>query len=272
VVVGVRLSPAIPVRPEHDGTVRKRADIMASGAVPKPDGNIPYHIAIIMDGNGRWAERRNLPRIAGHKAGEESITEIVRTASDWEIGALTLFAFSTENWNRPDNEVRFLMSFNRNLLNNRVNEFHERNIRISHMGRRESIPRSTLKAIDNAVELTRDNTGMCLNIAFNYGGRAEIVDAIRRISSAVSAGELDRDALDEESFRRYLYVPDVPDPDLMIRTAGEMRISNYLIWELAYSEIYVTEVLWPDFRGPDLADAIREYQARERRFGSIKGE
>jgi undecaprenyl diphosphate synthase len=240
--------------------------------VQKPEGKLPGHIAIIMDGNGRWAERRNLPRIAGHKAGEESITDIVRTASEWELGAITLFAFSTENWNRPDNEVEFLMSFNRNLLNNRVDEFHERNIRISHMGRRDKIPRSTLQAIDNAVKLTRDNTGTALNIAFNYGGRPEIIDAVRSLCEDISKGEVEPGDVDEEKFRSYLYVPDVPDPDLLVRTAGEMRISNFLVWELAYTELYITEVLWPDFRSQNLADAIREFQSRERRFGSIQEE
>ena len=245
---------------------------MAGGKVARPDGVLPNHVAIIMDGNGRWAERRNLPRIAGHKAGEESITDIVRAASEWELGALTLFAFSTENWNRPENEVRFLMSFNRNLLNKRVEEFHSRNIRIRHAGRRDRIPPSTLKAIDDAVELTRGNTGLSLNIAFNYGGRAEIVDAVRRLCDDVSRGALDPGEVDEERLRSYLYNPDVPDPDLLIRTAGEMRISNFLVWELAYTEIYVTEVLWPDFRREHLAEAIREYQSRERRFGSIREE
>lgn len=243
---------------------------MKKAKVAKPQGKLPFHVAIIMDGNGRWAERRNLPRIAGHKAGEESITEIVRTASEWELGAITLFAFSTENWNRPDNEVDFLMSFNRNLLNKRVDEFHERNIRIRHMGRREKIPRSTLQAIDNAVELTRDNTGMALNIAFNYGGRAEIVDAVRGLCADISSGRVTPAEVDEEKFHSYLYVPEVPDPDLLVRTAGEMRISNFLVWELAYTELYITEVLWPDFRAQNLADAILEFQSRERRFGSIQ--
>jgi undecaprenyl diphosphate synthase len=245
---------------------------MKKAKVSKPRGKLPFHVAIIMDGNGRWAERRNLPRIAGHKAGEESITDIVRTASDWGLGAITLFAFSTENWNRPDNEVEFLMSFNRNLLNNRVDEFHERNIRIQHMGRRENIPRSTMQAIDNAMELTRDNTGTALNIAFNYGGRAEIVDAVRGLCADISSGKVAPTEVDEDRFRSYLYVPDVPDPDLLVRTAGEMRISNFLVWELAYTELYITEVLWPDFRAQDLADAIVEFQSRERRFGSIQEE
>ena len=245
---------------------------MKETKVRKPEGKLPDHVAIIMDGNGRWATRRGLPRIAGHKAGEESITDVVRASSEWGLGALTLFAFSTENWNRPDNEVKFLMSFNRNLLEKRVEEFHERNIRIRHLGRRDKIPPSTLKTIDNAVELTLNNTGMALNIAFNYGGRAEIVDAIRKLCDDLSRGKINPREMDEESFRAYLYAPEVPDPDLLVRTAGEMRISNFLIWELAYAEIYMTEVLWPDFRRQHLAEAIKEYQSRERRFGSIRGE
>jgi len=243
---------------------------MAEKKVARPEGKLPNHVAIIMDGNGRWATRRDLPRIAGHKAGEKSITDVVRAASEWGLGALTLFAFSTENWNRPENEVKFLMSFNRNLLDKRVKEFHQRNIRINHMGRRDGIPPSTMKTIDNAVELTRNNAGMSLNIAFNYGGRAEIIDALRKLCADLSEGKLKPQELEEETFRRYLYVPDVPDPDLLIRTAGEMRISNFLLWELAYTEIYATDVLWPDFRREHLAEAIREYQNRERRFGSIK--
>ncbi len=245
---------------------------MSEVEVPRPEGELPYHIAIIMDGNGRWAKMRDLPRIAGHKAGERSITDVIRAASEWGIGALTLFAFSTENWNRPENEVRFLMSFNRNLLNNRVQEFHQRNIRIRHLGRRDRIPPSTLKAIDDAVALTRNNTGMSLNIAFNYGGRAELVDAVRALSADVAAGRVDPSEVDEERFRSYLYHPDIPDPDLLIRTAGEMRISNFMIWELAYTEIYVTDVLWPDFDRRHLAEAIRDYQRRERRFGAIREE
>ncbi len=245
---------------------------MSEVEVPRPEGELPYHIAIIMDGNGRWAKMRDLPRIAGHKAGERSITDVIRAASEWGIGALTLFAFSTENWNRPENEVRFLMSFNRNLLNNRVQEFHQRNIRIRHLGRRDRIPPSTLKAIDDAVALTRNNTGMSLNIAFNYGGRAELVDAVRALSADVAAGRVDPSEVDEERFRSYLYHPDIPDPDLLIRTAGEMRISNFMIWELAYTEIYVTDVLWPDFDRRHLAEAIRDYQRRERRFGAISEE
>jgi undecaprenyl diphosphate synthase len=238
----------------------------------KPKGKLPNHVAIIMDGNGRWASQRSLPRIAGHKAGEDAITDIIRAASEWELGALSLFAFSTENWNRPSNEVKFLMSFNRNLLERRVKEFHERNIRIRHLGRRDPIPASTLKTIDKCVELTRNNTGLALNIAFNYGGRAEIIDAIRKLIEDFKDGKVSPQDLDENAFRAYLYAPEIPDPDILIRAAGEMRISNFLIWELAYTEIYMTETLWPDFRRQHLAEALREYQSRERRFGSIREE
>jgi undecaprenyl diphosphate synthase len=238
----------------------------------KPEGQLPHHVAIIMDGNGRWASHRNLPRVAGHKQGEEAITDVIRASSEWELGALSLFAFSTENWNRPENEVKFLMSFNRNLLEKRIDEFHERNIRIRHLGRREPIPDSTLRAIDNAAELTVNNTGLALNIAFNYGGRAEIVDAVRLLCKDVMDRKVDSEEIGEEDFRAYLYAPEIPDPDLLIRTAGEMRISNFLVWELAYAEIYMTETLWPDFRRENLAEAIREYQSRERRFGSIREE
>ncbi len=237
--------------------------------LPRPEGDLPFHVAAIMDGNGRWASSRGLPRIAGHKAGEDSITEIVRVASDWELGALTLFAFSTENWNRPRNEVDFLMSFNRNLLRKRIDEFHARNIRIRHYGRRRQVPDSTIAEIERAVEMTRENTGMALNIAFNYGGRAEIIDGAVRMGEALREGRVTRDELDEESFRRFLYGPGVPDPDLLIRTSGEMRISNFLIYEAAYTEIYVTETLWPDFRAEHLAEAVRYYQGRVRRMGNV---
>ncbi len=228
----------------------------------KPEGPLPRHIAIIMDGNGRWASKRDLPRIAGHKAGEVSITEVVRTASDWGLQALTLFAFSTENWNRPKNEVDFLMSFNRNLLRKRIDEFHQRNIRISHFGRREKIPESTLKEIDKAVLLTRENTGMCLNIAFNYGGRAEIIDATIGMSRAIRENPGILQSIDQKSFKSFFYGPDAPDPELLIRTAGEWRISNFLLYQMAETEIYITDTLWPDFRAEHLAEAIREFQRR----------
>ncbi len=228
----------------------------------KPEGPLPRHIAVIMDGNGRWASRRGLPRIAGHKAGEVSITEVIRTASDWGLEALTLFAFSTENWNRPKNEVDFLMSFNRNLLRKRIDEFHQRNIRISHFGRRDRIPESTIQEIDKAVLLTKGNTGLFLNIAFNYGGRAEIIDATIGLSRAMRENPDILQEIDQASLRRFLYGPGIPDPELLIRTAGEWRISNFLLYQMAEAEIYITEVLWPDFRAEHLAEAIREFQRR----------
>jgi len=235
----------------------------------RPSGPLPGHVAIIMDGNGRWASMRDLPRIAGHKAGEVSITEVIRTASDWGLQALTLFAFSTENWNRPRNEVDFLMSFNRNLLHKRIDEFHARNIRIRHFGRRDPVPPSTLREIDRAVSMTASNTGLNLNIAFNYGGRAEIIDAVRKLGKALREGRETAQRMDEHSFRRFLYGPEIPDPDLLIRTAGEYRISNFLIYQSAYTEIYITETLWPDFRAEHLAEAIRDYQGRARRMGRV---
>jgi undecaprenyl diphosphate synthase len=236
---------------------------------PRPGGVLPGHVAIIMDGNGRWASRKGLPRIAGHKAGEESITEIIRVGSEWELEALSLFAFSTENWNRPRNEIDFLMSFNRNLLRKRMDEFHARNIRVRHYGRRRPIPDSTLEEIDRAVEMTRDNTGTALNIAFNYGGRGEVVDGAVRMGKALRSGEVSRDELNEESFHRFLYGPEVSDPDILIRTAGEMRISNFLLYQTAYTELYFTETLWPDFRAKHLAEAITYFQGRARRMGNV---
>lgn len=238
-------------------------------AYPRPEGTLPPHMAIIMDGNGRWASRKGLPRIAGHKAGEESITEIIRVGSEWELEALSLFAFSTENWNRPRNEVEFLMTFNRNLLRKRMDEFHARNIRVRHYGRRRPIPDATLEEIDRAVERTRSNTGMALNIAFNYGGRAEVIDGTVRMGEALRSGSVSREELNEDTFHRFLYGPEVPDPDILIRTAGEMRISNFLLYQTAYTELYFTETLWPDFRAGNLAEAVTYFQGRARRMGNV---
>ncbi len=220
------------------------------------------HVAIIMDGNGRWASRRDLPRIAGHKAGEKAITDIIRAASEWELDALSLFAFSTENWNRPRNEVTFLMTFNRNLLARRVDEFDERNIQVRVVGRREPIPRATLDQMDRAREQTRNNTGLKLNICFNYGGRAEIADGLRAMGAAVRDKRIGSGDIDPETFGQFLYTPDTPDADMLIRTAGEFRISNFILWRLPYTEIYVTETLWPDFRRHKLAEFIDLHYAR----------
>jgi undecaprenyl diphosphate synthase len=230
---------------------------------------IPQRVAIVMDGNGRWATQRGLPRIEGHRAGERAVTATVRKAVEVGIKALTLYAFSTENWKRPREEVQFLMSFNRDLLDRRVAEFNENNVKIRFLGRRKRVPRSLLNKMDEAIELTGRNTGLKLNVAFNYGGRAELVDAIRSIATDVAEGKLKPGSISEKTVNRNLYAPDLPDYDLMIRTAGEVRVSNYLLWEIAYAELYFTPVLWPDFRGEHLMEAVEEYNRRTRKFGAV---
>jgi len=237
----------------------------------EPDGidpkRLPKHVAVVMDGNGRWAQKRGLKRTEGHAAGEEALFDMVDGALDLGIGWLTVYAFSTENWKRPADEVRYLMGFNEGILTRRRDELNERGVRIRFAGRRDwRVPKRLLKRMDESIALTEKNKTMTLTIAFNYGGRAEIVDAVKAlVSSGVSA-----DKVDEKAIRRHLYDPDMPDPDLMIRTSGESRISNFLLWELAYSELIFTEVLWPDFRRADLFEAIREFQRRDRRFGGLE--
>lgn len=228
--------------------------------------SMPHHVAVVMDGNGRWAQRRGLPRTEGHGAGEEALVDVTYGALSAGIRVLTVYAFSTENWRRPVDEVRYLMNFNRSLLQRRQHELHADGVRITFSGRRDwRVPRRVLKSMDEAAELTQDNKAMTLNIAFNYGGRAEIVDAVQRIvAEGVSAVNIT-----EKTIRAQLYHPEIPDPDLVIRTSGEYRISNFLLWEMAYSELIFTEVLWPDFRREHLFDAVEEYQQRERRYGGV---
>lgn len=231
---------------------------------------IPRHVAIVMDGNGRWAQRRGLKRTDGHAAGEEALFDTVEGALEIGLQWLTVYAFSTENWRRPLDEVRFLMRFNESLLLRRRDDLDERGVRVRFIGRRGGrVPRRVLQHIADTEALTARNRRMTLTFAFNYGGRAEIVDAVRSIAAAVQAGRLKPDAIDEKAIRRHLYAPDMPDPDLLVRTSGEYRISNYLLWEVAYSELVFTDVLWPDFRREHLFRAIREYQGRSRRFGAI---
>jgi undecaprenyl diphosphate synthase len=236
-----------------------------------PDGidprRIPAHVACVMDGNGRWAQRRGLPRTEGHAAGEEALFDTVEGALDLGLGWLTVYAFSTENWRRPRDEVRFLMNFNESILMRRRDELHERGVRMRFIGRRDwRVPKRLLRRMDEAEELTAGNRVMTFTMAFNYGGRAEIVDAVRAIVAEGTAA----DKIDEKAIARHLYAPDMPDPDLMVRTSGEFRTSNYLLWQLAYSELVFTDVLWPDFRRQHLFDAVREFQSRDRRFGSIE--
>ncbi len=228
--------------------------------------SVPRHVAVVMDGNGRWAQRRGLARTEGHAAGEEALLDTTYGALAAGVRALTVYAFSTENWRRPVDEVRYLMNFNRGLLERRADELHAEGVRITFSGRRDwRVPRGVLRQMDRAAGLTRDNTTMTLNIAFNYGGRAEIIDAVKRlVADGVSESKVD-----EKSLRARLYHPELSDPDLVVRTSGEFRISNFLLWEMAYSELVFTDVLWPDFRREDLYEAIEEYQRRERRFGGL---
>ena len=228
---------------------------------------MPRHVAVVMDGNGRWAKQRNLARTAGHAAGEEALLDATYGALAAGVSVLTVYAFSTENWRRPVDEVRFLMNFNKGLLERRQYELHDEGVRITFSGRRDwRVPKQVLKRMDEASALTNANRTMTLNIAFNYGGRAEIVDAVARlVADGVSSG-----SVSEKAIRARLYHPEIPDPDLVVRTSGEYRISNFLLWEMAYSELVFTDVLWPDFRREHLYDAIGEYQRRERRFGGLE--
>ncbi|CAN5465524.1 isoprenyl transferase [soil metagenome] len=228
---------------------------------------IPAHVAVVMDGNGRWATKRGLPRTEGHAAGEDALYDTIQGALGLGLRWLTVYAFSTENWRRPQDEVRYLLAVNQSVLTSRRDELHEWGVRIRVVGRRDwRVPRRLLRAIADAEALTADNRRMTLTVAFNYGGRAEIVDAVRAlVEEGTPAGKID-----ERAIRRHLYDPDMPDPDVVVRTSGEFRISNFLLWELAYSELVFTDVLWPDFRREHLAEAVREYQRRDRRFGGVE--
>jgi undecaprenyl diphosphate synthase len=236
--------------------------------------NLPRHVAIVMDGNGRWAKQRGLPRTQGHEAGEEALYDVVLGALDIGLEWLTVYAFSTENWKRPPSEVRFLINFNRTLLRKRRDELNQRGARILFTGRREDwrVPKSVLRDMEAAEELTRSNRRTTFVIAFNYGGRTEILDAVKSLVRDHDAGRLKGDRITPESVSTRLYYPDMPDPDLLIRTGGEMRISNFLLWQAAYSELWFTPVYWPDFNREHLFEAIRDYQKRDRRFGGVEDE
>ncbi|MCU1491678.1 MAG: Isoprenyl transferase [Acidimicrobiaceae bacterium] len=230
-------------------------------------GRVPRHIGCVMDGNGRWARQRGLARTEGHAAGEEAMLDAIDGALEAGVSWLSMYAFSTENWRRPADEVRYLMQFNEGILKRHQDDLHAKGVRIRFAGRRDwRVPRRLLKNMDYAVALTEGNRRMTLTICFNYGGRAEIVDAVRRI---VEEG-VPPSKVDERAIRSRLYYPDMPDPDLVVRTSGEHRISNFLLWELAYSELVFTDVLWPDFRREHLWEAIREFQRRNRRYGGVE--
>jgi undecaprenyl diphosphate synthase len=256
------LHSAIPA-----GLDRKESKIYAS----LDPARLPQHIAIIMDGNGRWAKRRHMPRVAGHKAGVTAVRSTVETAARIHIPSLTLYAFSAENWQRrPATETGFLMRLLRHFLKEEVPTMNKNNIRLEYIGRRHELPTEVQERMAWAKEETARNTGMILTLALNYGARLEIVDAFQSIvNAAASNGGINHLKIDEETISRHLYTRDLPDPDLVVRTSGEMRISNFLLWQIAYAEIYVTDVLWPDFRGTNLLEAIADFQKRERRFGGV---
>lgn len=232
-------------------------------------GNLPAHVAIIMDGNGRWAKRRGLPRTAGHQAGVKAVKRIVRAAGDLGISVLTLFTFSQENWKRPRSEVSAIMKLLYETTKREINELDQNNVKLITTGRIEELSPRRRQILQEAMEQTKDNTGLILNLALNYGGRTEILDAVKRIASDVRENRLDPDGLNEESFSGYLYTNGLPDPDLLIRTSGEMRISNFLLWQTSYTELYVTDILWPNFTAKDFYEAIWDYQNRQRRFGRV---
>jgi undecaprenyl diphosphate synthase len=223
-----------------------------------------------MDGNGRWARRRSLPRLEGHRASTQSIRDTVSACGELGIGFLTLYTFSAENWNRPPTEVAALMALIEQTLRAELAELHENQVRIRQLGRMERLPTALREAITEATQLTAANTGVTLQLAIDYGGRQEIVDAARRLASEAASGRLRPEEITESQFTCYLYRPDAPDPDLLIRTAGDLRVSNYLLWQIAYTEIYVTPTLWPDFRKRDLYLALVDFQDRQRRFGGVE--
>lgn len=230
---------------------------------------LPRHIAIIMDGNGRWAQKRGLPRTLGHKAGVEAIREIVKTCSNLGIEVLTVFAFSTENWRRPKEEVGVLMTLLTDYLRRELNELHENKVKIRMIGDMSQLPLEAQQELKSSMKRTQKNSGLILNLALNYGGRAEITNVVRRMSEAAVQGKLNPQDITEKMIDDALFTSGLPDPDLLIRTSGEMRISNFLLWQLAYTEIVVTDCLWPDFNTEELLLAIKDFQKRERRFGGL---
>lgn len=231
---------------------------------------LPNHVAVIMDGNGRWAKRQGLQRIMGHRRGVDALKNILRCCKDWGISALTAYAFSTENWGRPSEEVEFLMMLFERVLRRELAEMIEEDVRIRFVGNLAGLPQSLQAEIQRSMTATKDNLSVQFTIATNYGGRQEILHACRAIATQVQQGKIDPEGVDEELFERHLYTKGLPSPDLLIRTSGEMRISNFLLWQMAYAEIYVTQTAWPDFDREEFHEALRVYQNRDRRFGKVK--
>lgn len=233
---------------------------------------IPSHIAIIMDGNGRWAKKRAMPRIAGHHEGMKTVRKIARVADDLGVKVLTLYAFSTENWKRPKSEVDYLMSLPEKFLDDFLPEIMERNICVQMIGEKEGLPNNTKIALNKAMEVTKNNTGLILNFAMNYGSRAEIVKAMKNMMIDIQDGKLSLNSINEDTMNQYLMTSHLPEPDLLIRTSGEVRLSNFMLWQLAYTEFWFTDTLWPDFDEETFLEAIADYQKRNRRYGGLKGE
>lgn len=233
---------------------------------------LPRHIAIIMDGNGRWAKARGLPRTAGHQAGVESVREVVEACREIGVKYLTIYIFSTENWRRPPKEVAALMRFLRRYLEIELENLHRNKIRLRTIGQTDRLPAQAREMLEHAIDFTSKNRGMTLVLALNYGGRNEIVHGVQRIAEDVASGKLKVSQITEKRFSKYLYTADMPDPDLLIRTSGEYRISNFLLWQLSYSEMYITDLLWPDFGKEALIKAVLDFQQRTRRFGGIEGQ
>jgi undecaprenyl diphosphate synthase len=244
----------------------------ASPTLEIPPERRPRHIAIIMDGNGRWAQRQNLPRIAGHERGVDSVRRTTEEAARLKIEQLTLYCLSSENWKRPQTEIDFLMHLLEQYMIEERATIMGNNVRVRMLGRRDEIPEQVLRELDKTVEMSGQNSGLWLNLAINYGGRAELVDAVRSIGQRIQAGALDPEQIDATTISSHLYTAGVPDPDLLIRTAGEMRISNFLLWQISYAEIWVTEKCWPEFDEQTLHEAIRAFAARQRRFGGLSDE
>jgi undecaprenyl diphosphate synthase len=256
--------------PVKAAEILKSTDREESELLTKLDlKRLPDHVAIIMDGNGRWAQRRHLPRIAGHRAGMKRVREVIETCAQLHLPCLTLYAFSLENWRRPEAEVDFLMGLLREYLKRELPEIHKNNIRLLIIGRAEQLPEKVRKDITDAMQQTAQNTGMKLIVALNYGGRAELADAFNALLDRMRENGLSSFRADEQTISDHLYTAGLPDPDLLIRTSGEMRVSNFLLWQIAYAEIYVTETLWPDFSRARLLEAVLDYQKRERRYGGL---
>ena len=232
--------------------------------------NMPKHIAIIMDGNGRWAKNKGLPRIAGHWAGAEALRDIISTCCKLNIQVLSVFAFSSENWKRPVQEVNAIMNLLLYYLKKEVDSLHKNNVRINVSGAWEELPQRIVEQIKKSLQQTKNNSGLILNIVLNYGGRKEILSACKKLCTDVMEGEINIDNIDEQMFENCLYTRNLPDPDLLIRPSGELRISNFLLWQIAYTELWFTKIYWPEFKSEDLLQAIYDYQKRERRFGGIK--